>query len=211
MGWNVVLLLLLGTFSFWSNFLSFHTCQNIRFSYFQNFQIFRKFLTFRNFQNFRIFQIFRFFSIFIGFSCFCSSSFNYTSDPKITWLRLVVCKTSFYLFFSSNRYVQECKLTSIFPEWMVSGTNWLEGRPLMSNIRNLGNEFLWSIFSKNRSLRNDEKLPSEKIPKLNPLKGLKLNILFSPITHLNLCIRDLGRSEWFPKEVSPHKSGPNFV
>ena len=76
----------------------------------------------------------------------------------------------------------------------------------MSNIRNFGNEFLRRIFSKNRSLRNDEKLPSEKIPKLNPK-----HLLEHPIfTHLNLCIRDLGCSVWFPIEVSLHTSEPKL-
>ena len=72
-------------------------CKNFRIS---RISIFSDFSQFQEFS--KIFQVFRFFtdtfSIFIGFSCFCSSSFNFTSGPGITWLRLVVCKTWFYLF-----------------------------------------------------------------------------------------------------------------
>lgn len=84
----------LGTFSFLFCFIIFRASK-----------IFIIFSIFIIFQVFRISMFSRFLdcfentnTTFIGFSCFCSSSFSFTSGPRITWLRLVLCKTWFYLF-----------------------------------------------------------------------------------------------------------------
>ena len=49
---------------------------------------------FRNFRNFK--ENFQSFSLF--FTVFCSSSIQFHFRPRTTWMRLVVCKTWFYLF-----------------------------------------------------------------------------------------------------------------
>ena len=114
--WNLHNFQSFQNFRNFQNLLDLQDFQNFQnFLSFQNFSDFSDFLEFpyfQNFQSFQVFQIFKMlleliklqksfdtFSIFIGFSCFCSSSFNFTSGPGITWLRLVVCKTWFYLFY----------------------------------------------------------------------------------------------------------------
>ena len=84
-------LAVLRTFSFLvifrlQNFYSFQDFQS-----FQNFQ--NSFQSVKNVQSLQNFQNF-----FLRFIYFCSSSLQFYFWPKSTWMRLVVCKTWFYLF-----------------------------------------------------------------------------------------------------------------
>ena len=118
-------------FSQFPNFSEF-----LEFPYYQTFQSFKHLQNFPTFQNLPVFQISKLllefikpqkvintFPIFIGFSCFCPSYFNFTSGPVITWLRLVVCKTWFYLLLQLKFY------TSIHVHRMPRATTVFHGDP----------------------------------------------------------------------------------